>query len=95
MTFPSRSIIAGAFCLLVMLCAVFPPRHYGMDTIEARPSRGFLFSSDLYAERISQGGSVGVTSTRIDLGCLLAEVLSLGGIAGIALIVVSERKPRA
>lgn len=95
MTFSSRSIIAGAFCLLVLLCAVFPPRHNGMDTVETRPSRGFLFSSDLYAERIREGGSVGVSSTRIDSGCLLAEVLCLGSLAGLALVVVAESKPRA
>lgn len=95
MTFFSRSITVGAFCFLVLLCAVFPPRHYGMDTIEQRPSRGFLFSSDLYAERTSQGGTVGVASTRIDSGCLLAEVLLPGSIAGIALVVLSGVKPRA
>ena len=95
MTFTPRSIVAGVFCCLALLCAVFPPRHYAMDTAGARPSRGFLFSSELYAEHIGSGDSVGTVPTRIDSGCLLAEFLILGAVAGITLIVIAERKPRA
>ena len=96
MTFSPRSLVAGVFCLLVLLCAIFPPRHYAVDTIEARPRRGFLFSSDLYAERSRYAdGAVVVASTRIDAGGLLAEVLVLGGLAGVSLVVIEARRPRA
>ena len=82
-----RPFILVACCLLVLLCAAFPPRAFSPDT-SINPSRKFLFSSELYLEHIPPGGTA---SARIDTGRFAAELLVILSLTGIVLLVATPR----
>ena len=82
-----RSFILLVCCLLVLLCAAFPPRAFSPDT-SISPSRKFLFSSELYLEHIPPGGTA---SAHIDAGRFAAELLVILSLTGIAILATTPR----
>ncbi len=89
----TQRIIVIVGLLLVALCAFFPPRQYlPYQTANASginigiPSRASIFSSDFYGS--SYNSRTGIDATR-----LLAEILTIGALAGIALLLASPKKP--
>jgi hypothetical protein len=82
-----RPFILAACCLLVLLCAAFPPRAFSPDTYGS-PSRTFLFSSELYLERV---GTNGMASVHIDAARFAAELLVIFSLTGVALLATTPR----
>jgi hypothetical protein len=84
-----RPFILTVCCLLVLLCALFPPRTFA-PVAQNSPSRKFLFSSEPYLERISSSITASAPA-HIDSGRFAAEVLVILSLAGIALLATTPR----
>ena len=88
----TQRVILIVGLLLVALCAFFPPRQYlPYQTANTAginigiPPRVSIFSANFY-------GSSYDTRTGIDATRLLAEILTIGALAGIAFVVAPSKK---